>query len=226
MDKGFNDDELADIMNEIESLEKEFADEVVQADSVQDEPEKDVMESKIDVPVEEDESNVEELTASVEDKKDNVEEQKDIVDNLSEPHGEAELEHDEKLESNIEMQAEAVSEPSTDFIDSDVNDAFDDEDQHSIDHEEIEASHTHSHDNVHEFKNIKNVSEAKKEFSGTSKSSMNFSVEGDMHLNLSFNISGKTVNLNINEDSFDIELQDGMKFSIPISDSHKFDKSA
>jgi hypothetical protein len=196
MDKGFNDDELADIMNEIESLEKEFADEVVQADSVQDEPEKDVIDSKVETPVEEEDSNVEELTASVEDNKDNVEEQQDIVDNSPEPHSAAEVEHDKTLESSIEMQTEPILGPSTDSIDTDVNDAFDDEDQHEIDHVEVEASHTVSHDNVHELKNIKNVNDTKKEFSGTSKSSMNFSVEGDMHLNLSFNISGKTVHLN------------------------------
>jgi hypothetical protein len=55
---------------------------------------------------------------------------------------------------------------------------------------------------------------------------MNFHVEGDMKLDLSFNISGKVVHLNINEHGFELELEGGMKFSIPLDEAHSHKKAA
>lgn len=123
MDKGFNDDELADIMNEIESLEKEFSDAPA---------EKQVMEQLVD-------------------------------------------------------------EPEADFVP--VED--------------------------------KNVHHIKKETPTASKqeNAMSFSVHGDMKLNLSFDFGGKCVEIHIDEDGFEIEVDGGMKFSIP-ADSNSFKKSA
>lgn len=114
MDKGFNEDELADIMNEIESLEKEFSND----------RETEVIEKLVDAPVSE--------ITPVEDK-------------------------------NVHHIAKKVE-------------------------------NTAKHEN-----------------------SMNFSVHGDMKLNLNFDIAGKVVALHIDEDGFEIEVDGGMKFSIPTS---------
>ena len=123
MDKGFNDDELADIMNEIESLEKEF-----------------------------------------------TEDGKDI-----------EIEH--KLVEQPESEVRPVED-----------------------------------DNVHRMKKEK-VESPKTE------NSMNFSVKGDMRLNLNFDIAGKCVELHIDEDGFEIEVEGGMKFTIPTHE-HGLKKTA
>lgn len=124
MDKGFNDDELADIMNEIESLEKDFTE-------------------------------------------------------GSKP------EHVEVAEQLVEQPVAEVK-PVED-------------------------------ENVHHIK--KEVAALRQE------SSMNFSVTGDMKLNLNFDIGGKCVELHIDEDGFEIEVEGGMKFSIP-TQGHQVKKSA
>lgn len=49
-----------------------------------------------------------------------------------------------------------------------------------------------------------------------SKASMNFSVEGNTTLDLSFLISNKVVQLVINKNCFEVEIEGGMKFSIPL----------
>lgn len=123
MDKGFNDDELADIMSEIESLEKEFTDEPAA---------KKVMEQLVEKPQVE--------VAPVQDQ------------------------------------------------------------------------------NIHHIK--KDAPKASKQ-----ENSMNFSVQGDMKLNLSFDFGGKCIEFNIDEDGFEIEVDGGMKFSIPV-DGDSFKKSA
>lgn len=122
MDKGFNDDELADIMNEIESLEKDFHDEV-----------------------------------------------EDVVM--------------EKLAETPEPEVKPVEDKNVHHIPKPV---------------ENNAKH---------------------------ENSMNFSVQGDMKLNLTFDIDGKSIALNINDGAFEIEVDGGMKFSIP-TNSDQIKKSA
>lgn len=135
MEKGFNDDELADIMSEIENLEKEFS---APEDELQDQ-----------------------------------------------------FEEEEVFEELSEMpQAEAIG-------------------------EDVEPHD----DQVHRLE-PKTHREESKSFHGA-KSSMSFNVEGDMKLDLSFNISGKTVHLNISEHCFELEFGEGMKFSIPVDQPHK-----
>lgn len=167
MDQGFNDDELADIMNEIESLEQEFQEETAPEAQVQAEP-------------------------APEEAK--VEQQPEVVA--------------EKVE---EPQNEAVQEPEpqTEVVEKLAQKSD----------EEIQQVQSQQHDdhNVHAIK--QDVSSHKSSWQETS---MNFSVEGDMKMNLFFNIAGKSVALHIHEGSFEIELEGGMKFSVPVSDQeHK-----
>ena len=55
---------------------------------------------------------------------------------------------------------------------------------------------------------------------------MNFNVEGDMKLSLAFNISGKVVNLKVNDQGLQIDLEGGMKFSIPLENADQSKKAA
>ena len=155
MDQGFNDDELADIMNEIESLEQEFTEE----------------------------TQSEEVEAKAEDAPQSEEEEVQ-----PEP---------EQIHASTEVARELAQTPE----------------------EQIEKAHHEAHDdqNVHAIKSEHKVfhgdSEGNKEWPSTS---MDFSVEGNMKMNLFFKVGGKTVHLHVNEGAFEIELEGGMKFSIPV----------
>lgn len=76
-----------------------------------------------------------------------------------------------------------------------------------------------------EDKNVHHIPKKSEEVVAKQENSMNFSVYGDMKLNLTFDISGKCVELHIDEDGFEIEVDGGMKFSIP-TDSALDKKSA
>lgn len=148
MDQGFNDDELADIMNEIESLEQEFQEETApqaQAESV------------------------------------------------------------EEVKEEPENEAEQKPEPLSEVVEQLAQKSD----------EEIKQVQSEQHDdgNVHAIK--QDVSSHKSNWQETS---MNFSVEGDMKMNLFFNIAGKSVSLHIQDGAFEIELEGGMKFSVPVSE--------
>lgn len=220
MDKGFNDDELADIMNEIENLEQEFTEESLSGKSDNDA-----------VP---EASNVE-----------------DSSDQADEDFAEMSKLEDESDEPVMEVQADIDEGPSpTEHISE--PEARDDEDQVSAMTEddfdvdgEIEVLNelskmpveevTGQTSEVYEESNvtpIRTVAKSSDEFQEKSsnvsgaKSQMSFSVEGDMKLDLSFNISGKMVHLNISEHGFEIELDGGMKFSIPVTEKEHNKKAA
>ena len=55
---------------------------------------------------------------------------------------------------------------------------------------------------------------------------MSFKVEGDMKLDLAFNISGSEVQLSVNEHGLEIGLEGGAKFSVPLSKNHHHKKAA
>ena len=56
---------------------------------------------------------------------------------------------------------------------------------------------------------------------------LDFSVSGDMNLELAFHIAGQTVNLHLDEnEGFVIELAHGARFTIPLDVSGKAKKSA
>jgi hypothetical protein len=50
-------------------------------------------------------------------------------------------------------------------------------------------------------------------------SSMTFKVSGDLHLELNFDIGGKVVCLEVTENCFNIQMEGGMTFSLPIKKS-------
>ncbi len=54
-----------------------------------------------------------------------------------------------------------------------------------------------------------------------SKTSMNFSVEGNTTLDLSFLAGDKTVHCVVTHDSFEVELEGGLKFTLPLTDWHQ-----
>jgi predicted nucleic acid-binding Zn-ribbon protein len=56
-----------------------------------------------------------------------------------------------------------------------------------------------------------------------SSTSMSFKVQGNLTLELQFDIGGKVVALEVNEAGLTIEMDGGMKFSVPMADtaSHK-----
>src|SRR5690606_15578001 len=129
-----NDDELADIMSEIESLEQEFNEE----------------------------TESEDIRASQND-----------------------AEHD-KSEGQTKV-VEQLAQKSSEDIQSAKNSAHDDQNVHSF-----KPKSDHSNDNQ-----------------SWAPASMDFSIEGDMKMNMFFRISGKTVHLHVNEGSFEIELEGG-----------------
>lgn len=174
MDKGFNDDELADIMNEIENLEQEFTEEVV-AVAPTPAPTEEVevkaeAEAKVEVPV------------------------------ASTPHVEVDQEMKDVLNELSEMPVEEVSGDTVQAHDDNV----------------VSLHDTSANTPGSEYT-------APAEFAPSGgHSQMSFSVEGDMRLDLSFNVSGKIVHLHIGENGFELELDSGMKFSIPLDENaHK-----
>jgi hypothetical protein len=194
MENGFNDDELADIMNEIESLEKEFTEE---ADS-SDEKESEAQAEEHHEPVVAEEHHEPVVTEEHHEPVVAEEHHEPVV---AEEHHEPEVveEHHEPVVAQEVSVIEKVSElPVEDTVKFEQD--FEDE-------------------NIHKMHQRANSSEA-------GKTAMNFNVEGNMKLDLAFNISGKSVRLNITEEGFELTLDNGIKFSIPLDDSTSSKKAA
>lgn len=200
MEKGFNDDELADIMNEIESLEQEFTQEVVQkSDPIAEEMAAAAAEQQEQEPTESVEEPVmEQVEVEQPEKPQEVVAQQEVI------QPEVTMVKEDHPESNAEMQ-----EVLTDLAEKPA--------------EEVVATHEPHDDNVHHMEPapVMNHTHRKHHHSGHAKSAMSFNVEGDMQLDLSFHISGKHVHLNIGEHGLELEFEGGMKFSIPLEDSEK-----
>lgn len=141
MDKGFNDQELSDIMKEIEALEEEFS-------------------------ADEDSTKVE---ASA------------IMEDL------AEMEEEQSIPST--NREERFEEPS------------------------IEQT------TVLPF--------AKKEIAQPTKatSSMSFKVQGDLNLELHFEVGGKNIALEVTDKGLTIQMDGGISFTVPVSDAQSYKKA-
>lgn len=50
----------------------------------------------------------------------------------------------------------------------------------------------------------------------SSQSAMSFKVQGDMNIDLHFEIGGKSVSLSVSETGLHIETEEGMTFSVPL----------
>jgi hypothetical protein len=59
----------------------------------------------------------------------------------------------------------------------------------------------------------------------STQSSMSFKVQGDMNLELNFEIGGKTIALEVTEAGLTIQMEGGMTFSVPVSDAHSVKKA-
>ena len=170
MEKGFNDDELADIMNEIENLEQEFT------------------------------SDVETTTDNVESQAVDVETDEPVAEvQTDEPV--AEVQTDEPSSSEVSAPEQSTLQEVVDMPVQAVTPVASDTD-----------------DNVHHLKPVS----VKAPSPMGAETSMSFKVEGDMRLDLSFNIAGKEVQVNVSENGLEIGLGDGAKFTLPLGESvHK-----
>lgn len=178
MDKGFNDDELADIMNEIEVLEQEFTEEVT---------------AQADQPAAEEvvEEQVEEPVAEVQ------------AEKTEEPVQEVQAETTESVEAQSVEEEKVLHEVT------------------NMPEEQVTPTAVAHDDNVHQLHPTSSSSSA-----GSAETSMSFKVEGDMTLDLTFNISGREVQLNVNENGLEIGLGDGAKFTLPLDKTAKQIKAA
>ena len=160
MEKGFNDDELADIMNEIESLEKEFSkdDEGRQTENV---------ETRL---VDSQDSQLDEDLGEV------LEEMSQMPIEQVAPQGKA----NETIEQPVKTSA-----------------------SENVRH--LQHSQHSQHSEPKEHKRQKNAA-------------MNFHVEGEMKLEMSFHIAGKFVGLTVTEEGLEIGLDGGAKFTIPMEE--------
>lgn len=174
MEKGFNDDELADIMNEIESLEQEF----VEDSGSNDEPNQEVEEHQaVQVGPEQSGPEVEQPVAATQQSKFSKapevdHEMKEVLDELSQMPVEKTVPHAQ------EQKVHPLKKPST-------------------------SSQPSGH------------------------TSMQFFVEGNMHMDLGFNIGGQQVKIHVGgHEGLVIELDSGVKFTVPLEAGHSNRKAS
>ncbi len=217
MDKGFNDEELADIMNEIETLEQEFTEEVDTEAKAAPKPEHEQEGPEVTEPVAKEEAPVMEMAEEAPQEEEPVAQQEEPVAEPEEVVVQEdspdldEVQHENKVEVDTEM-----NEVAQELAEMPV--------------EEVTGNHVQAHDDeVHHLKPVSTPQETKvanmKNNPSFGHSKMNFTVEGEMSLDMSFNVGGKVVELKVSEDSFEILLEGGMKFSIPM-DANSNSKAA
>jgi hypothetical protein len=211
MEKGFNDDELADIMSEIESLEQEFTDdqpeqveassqeEVEQTDSVEEQPEQEEVVSQQEHEQEE---------PQVEEHQEEVVAQQEEPEHRPEPVVAKEEHQDEIDEEMNEVLGELSEMPVEDVVPQHKVQSYD--------------------DNIHHMKQepVKEKESWSASHGQPAQTSMSFRVEGEMKLDLNFSISGQDVNLQVTDHGFEIELAGGAKFTLPLGSQHQGKKVA
>ncbi|MBC76465.1 MAG: hypothetical protein CME64_10665 [Halobacteriovoraceae bacterium] len=199
MEKGFNDDELADIMNEIESLEKEFAhdDKAEEAETV---------EMQAPEETENVETQVAEEVESIEPHAEQQEVQEPVAEEVVAEEVSAAHEEEEPLKEMAPIQEvkEEMQEVLGELSDMPVEDIV----PTAVDHAEHD-------ENVHHIKERETVSHNHQN-QAKGHTAMSFHVEGDMKFELSFHISGKFVGLTVTEEGLEIGLDGGAKFTIPV----------
>jgi hypothetical protein len=68
----------------------------------------------------------------------------------------------------------------------------------------------------------KSSSEGEKKVAPTS---MMFKVQGELNLELQFEIGGKTIMLEVSEQGLNIQMEGGMTFNVPVSSAHTLKKA-
>ena len=206
MDRGFNDDELADIMNEIESLEKEFAQdssEIVDSPVEQSETEPTMVKNELST------ASDSELNALDGEEDDGFAEMAGLED-----PADNQLEVAPVMEEEVAPVMEEEAGPIVALHEEESNEVLG-ELSKLPENKVIPVSESQGEVHSMESSNKKTGHET----------AMEFSVQGEMKLNLTFHVNGKKVELAIDENDFNIELDGGMKFSIPL-DSGKEGKKA
>jgi flagellar motor protein MotB len=188
MEKGFNEDELADIMSEIESLEQDFATETAEPQQVSSKQE------DAEPQQEEVEHQPEEVVAK---------------EQHEEPQAEDSSQSEEWQESKVEPIQSQQEEDETE-VDEEMNEVLDELSHMPV--EDVTPKHTQEDDNIHHFKGEAPMSNN----TGKSQTAMSFHVEGDMKLELSFHIGDQFIGVNITEEGLVVGLDGGAKFTIPV----------
>jgi hypothetical protein len=228
MEKGFNDDELADIMNEIESLEQEFAsdDEVVKAQ----EPGIDeIAQSVAAMAAEEEYDETPQAEAPTEEIQVEAEAEEIQSEEIQSEEIQAEA---EVIEKAPVVEHNEVEPQIAQSVDSEMNEVLDELSEMSVADVVPEKDLQSYDDNIHHMKVDNEITEQestmshKKKPSKTAKTSMSFSVEGDMKLDLSFFIDGSEVQLHVTDSGFEIELEGGAKFTLPVHGPNGANKAA
>ncbi len=239
MEKGFNDDELADIMNEIESLEKEFAQdssEIVDSPVEQSETEPTMVKNELSTASdselnaldgEEDDGFAE--MAGLEDPADNQLEVAPVMEEEVAPVMEEEVAPvmEEEVAPVVEKEVAPVTE-------EEVAPVMEEEAGPIVALHEEESNEVLGELSKLPENKVIPVSESQGEVHSMESSNkktghetaMEFSVQGEMKLNLTFHVNGKKVELAIDENDFNIELDGGMKFSIPLDSGKEVKKAA
>ncbi len=73
--------------------------------------------------------------------------------------------------------------------------------------------------------NIVSINTASSETKDKNRTSMEFSISGEISMDLNFDISGKKISLTVKEDGLYIGMENGMKFIVPFCDSSELKKA-
>lgn len=194
VEKGFNDDELADIMSEIESLEKDFDEE-----SFDDSPAEDSTEESDEEMVEEVEEEYSEEDFADEEEPVMAQSPQDVADEVMASPDPVEKVYAEKTPEVKQVVSELAHTPEPCPV---VKEA-----------PVVESK-------VHHMP-VKPTPSPEWKPSGA-QTSMSFKVEGDMKLSMSFFVAGKEFNVWVDEkDGFVIELDGGAQFKVPMHHAGK-----
>lgn len=212
MDKGFNDDELADIMSEIESLEKEFSqdDQGSEMKVVETHEANEPVEASAETEAAHQEAPVAEEAHIQEEAHAGHTEETHAKDELHtteakghvEEHTHSEAVAEVKEEMN-EVLGELASMPAESIEPT----------QAKVEEVEMEQEST-----VHHISRSSTPQNAGQ--TSSARTSMDFHVEGDMKFELSFHIAGKYVALTVSEEGLEIGLDGGAKFTVPVEEAH------
>lgn len=201
MEKGFNDDELADIMNEIESLEKEFSADMQEKAESQDQIEN--IESHTGPTIE-----AKATTESVKETSDFEEEfkaKKEVEEHCAEDHDE---DHHVEAHHVLGELSKMDVEKTTPTFKSE------------------EPVHNHTEEsNVRHLEEIK-TKHKETDHQESAHTTMSFHVEGDMKFDLSFHIGGQFVGLTVTEEGLEIGLEGGAKFTVPVHEASSIKKAS
>lgn len=73
--------------------------------------------------------------------------------------------------------------------------------------------------------NVVSLDTKRSESKSDSKTSMSFKVQGNLSLELQFDIGGKIVSLEVTETGLSIEMEGGVKFQVPVTEKTSLKKA-